>query len=81
MFALSSAPTKHKEKVAGIQKQVREYQTNGEGKGMCTARPGWQTISPQNMEYKNKMYPINVSLTIILEAQVSGLYVLSKAKQ
>ena len=61
MFALASAPTKHKEKVASIQKQVREYQTNGEGKGMCTGRPGWQTISPQNMEYKNKMYPINVS--------------------
>ena len=72
VFALSSAPTKHKEKVAGIQKQVREYQTNGEGKGMCTARPGWQTISPQNMEYKNKMYSINVSTRIrcILSMQV-----------
>ena len=64
VFALSSAPKKHKEKVADIQKQVREYQTDGDGKGMCTARPGWQTISPQNMEYKNKMYPIKVSARI-----------------
>ena len=27
---------------------------------MCTGRPGWQTISPQNMAYKSKMYPIQV---------------------
>jgi len=67
VFALSSAPKKHKEKVADIQKQVREYQTDGDGKGMCTARPGWQTISPQNMEYKNKMYPIKINLVDILE--------------
>lgn len=67
VFALSSAPTKHKEKVADIQKQVREYQSNGEGKGMCTARPGWQTISPQNMNYKTKMYPIKVNLVDVLE--------------
>lgn len=67
VFAMSSAPTKHKEKVAEIQKQVRDYQVNGKGKGMCTARPGWQTISPQNMEYKAKMYPINVNLVDILD--------------
>ena len=34
---------------------------------MCTARPGWQTISPQNMSYKSKMYPIKVNLVDILE--------------
>jgi len=67
VFALSSAPSKHKEKVANIQKQVREYHTTGSGKGMCTARPGWQTISPQNMSYKSKMHPIEVNLVDILE--------------
>ena len=46
--------------------QVRDYQVNGKGKGMCTARPGWQTISPQNMEYKAKMYPINVCRRVLL---------------
>ena len=34
---------------------------------MCTARPGWQTISPQNMNYKTKMYPIKVNLVDVLE--------------
>jgi len=34
---------------------------------MCTARPGWQTISPQNMRYKSKMFPIKVNLVDILE--------------
>ena len=34
---------------------------------MCTARPGWQTISPQNMNYKAKMFPIEVNLVDILE--------------
>ena len=46
---------------------MREYQSNGEGKGMCTARPGWQTISPQNMNYETKMYPIKVNLVDVLE--------------
>ena len=34
-FKLNSAPKKHEDKVQGIQKQVREYQTRGDGrKGM-----------------------------------------------
>ena len=67
VFALSSAPSKHQEKVAHVQQQVRDYQAEGAGKGMCTARPGWQTISPQNMNYKAKMFPIEVNLVDILE--------------
>ena len=63
VFALSSAPDKHREKVAHVQQQVREYQSQGGGRGMCTARPGWQTISPQNMSYKSKMFPVKVSFT------------------
>ena len=46
---------------------MRAYQSQGERKGMCTARPGWQTISPQNMNYKTKMYPIKVNLVDVLE--------------
>lgn len=75
MFAMSSAPTKHKEKVANVQQQVLQYQKEclaverqgGKGPGMCTARPGWQTISPQNMSYKSRMYPVKVNLVDILE--------------
>lgn len=72
VFALSSAPTRHKEKVADVQRQVREYHSEGAGRGMCTARPGWQTISPQNMNYKAKMYPIKVNLVDILEIDTEG---------
>jgi len=67
VFSLNSAPAKHQEKVQIIQKQIREYQSSGGGVGMCTARPGWQTISPQNMAYKNRMYPIKVNLVDILD--------------
>ena len=34
---------------------------------MCTARPGWQTISPQNMSYKSRMFPVKINLVDILE--------------
>ena len=39
----------------------------GEGRGMCTARPGWQTISPQNMSYKSRMFPVKINLVDILK--------------
>ena len=67
MFALSSAPSRHLEKVGEVQRQVREYRATGGGQGMCTARPGWQTISPQNMQYKQRMHPIRVNLVDILD--------------
>ena len=46
---------------------MRDYQTTGGGRGMCTARPGWQTISPQNMSYKSRMFPVKINLVDILE--------------
>ena len=39
----------------------------GSTQPMCTARPGWQTISPQNMDYKKRMHQIKVNLVDILE--------------
>jgi len=75
VFALSSAPSKHAEKVAFVQKQVREYSLLANGKGMCTGRPGWQTISPQNMSYKKRMYPIKVDLVDILEIDTEEKFV------
>jgi len=70
VFARNSAPAKHGEKVADIQKQVLHYHATGGGVGMCTARPGWQTISPQNMAYKAKMHGIRVNLVDILHLDV-----------
>lgn len=70
VFAINSAPAEHDEKVADIQKQVTDYHSNGGGVGMCTARPGWQTISPQNMAYKKQMHGIRVNLVDILSIDV-----------
>jgi len=70
IFTLNSAPKQHLKKVANIQRQVREWKEGGQQascKPMCTARPGWQTISPQNMVYKSKMHGIHVNLVDILE--------------
>ena len=39
----------------------------GATKPMCTARPGWQTISPQNMNYKKRMFGVHVNLVDVLE--------------
>ena len=56
VFKLNSAPSKHVEKVKYVQKQVRKWKDQGSKQPMCTARPGWQTISPQNMDYKKRMH-------------------------
>ena len=34
--------------------QVREYHASGEGKGMCTGRPGWQVSTSREMKISNK---------------------------
>jgi hypothetical protein len=70
VFKLNSAPVKHLEKVKDVQRQVREWKDLGSDKPMCTARPGWQTISPQNMNYKKRMHGISVNLVDILEINV-----------
>lgn len=70
IFALNSAPTSHAKKLRDIQKQIRKYHASGSQAGMCTARPGWQTVSPQNMNYKNKMFGIHLNLVDILEVDV-----------
>ena len=67
VFKLNSAPSKHLQKVQKVQKQVRNWIESGSSQPMCTARPGWQTISPQNMDYKKKMSQISVNLVDILE--------------
>ena len=34
---------------------------------MCTARPGWQTVSFRQGKYKKTMYNVNISLVDVLE--------------
>ena len=67
IFKLNSAPSQHLEKVRKVQSQVREWRDSGSGMPMCTARPGWQTISPQNMDYKKRMHQVSVNLVDVVE--------------
>ena len=74
VFKLNSAPKQHLKKVAKIQAQVRKWRDSGMTKPMCTARPGWQTISPQNMMYKSRMHGIHINLVDILEVDTVNRY-------
>ncbi len=40
VFWMSSAPGRHPEKVAEVQRQVRARMDEGDQRQMCTARPG-----------------------------------------
>jgi len=69
---VKSAPYKHPERVAKIQEQVREWKRQGSKVRMCTARPGWLTVSPRHSTYKKKMFTVDVDLTDILELDVKN---------
>ncbi|CAH1153510.1 unnamed protein product [Phaedon cochleariae] len=66
VLKLSSAPQQHNNKVKHVQKQVLNWDENGRKTKMCTARPGWQTMSFRTPVYKNYMTKIEVNLVDIL---------------
>ena len=47
---------------------------------MCTARPGWQTISPQNMDYKKRMHQVSINLVDIVKIDTEKRYILHELK-
>lgn len=47
--------------------KVREWNRQGRKTPMCTARPGWQTISFRQAKYKKTMFNVRVNLIDILE--------------
>ena len=53
---VGSAPRKHQERVNFVQKQVLDWQTLGNGRKMCTARPTWMSITQQKITYKVKSF-------------------------
>ncbi|KAG5190685.1 hypothetical protein JKP88DRAFT_271415 [Tribonema minus] len=61
------APAKHKERVAEVQRQVRVWAESGAKGTMCTARPGWQTMSLRIGKYKATSRNIKIDLFDILE--------------
>lgn len=67
VFKISSAPRKHDAKVQHVQKQVQQWNRNGQMKLMCTARPGWQTVSFRRPRYKDVMHQVEVNLVDILD--------------
>ncbi|CAH0562714.1 unnamed protein product [Brassicogethes aeneus] len=66
IFKLSSAPKQHLNKVKHVQKQIRDWNDNGRKTKMCTARPGWQTMSFRQPVYKKSFTKIDVNLVDIL---------------
>lgn len=72
VFKFSSAPKKHDSKVKFVQKQIQEWNKNGQKTQICTARPGWQTISFRMPIYKNNMYKVEVNLVDILEVNAEN---------
>ncbi|XP_022101668.1 delta(24)-sterol reductase-like [Acanthaster planci] len=67
VFQMNTAPQKHDERVRDIQRQVREWKADGEKRPMCTARPGYQTVSLRIGKYKKTHHKININLVDILE--------------
>ncbi|XP_018326951.2 delta(24)-sterol reductase [Agrilus planipennis] len=74
-FKLSSAPKNHLKKVQSIQKQVQEWNKKGRKKKLCTARPGWQTMSFRRPAYKNTSHQIVVDLVDVLEINLDQRWV------
>jgi len=64
---VGSAPRKHQERVNFVQKQVLDWQTLGNGRKMCTARPTWMSITQQKITYKDTAYRVKIPLMDILE--------------
>ena len=54
-----------------IQDQVLAWKAKGSQRRLCTARGGWQSISPGYRAYKSKSTKININLYDILELDMS----------
>ena len=70
-----SAADKHQEKVDFVQKQVLDWQTIGNGRKMCTARPTWMSITQQKITYKDNAYQVKVNLMDILSVDTEEKFV------
>lgn len=67
VFKLNSAPKQHANKVKDVQQQVKKWNENGRQSKMCTARPGWATVSFRRGLYKKQLRNIEVNMIDILE--------------
>jgi len=75
MFYFMRSPDLHDNRVKKIQEQIRQFvkstslseKSSVPSRQMCTSRPGWQTMSVHEGEYKKKMHKIDIKLFDILE--------------
>ncbi|KAF4532800.1 hypothetical protein B566_EDAN002650 [Ephemera danica] len=67
VFTLNSAPGQHALKVEGVQAQVKTWISSGKNVPMCTARPGWQTMSFRQGIYKKSLHNVSINLVDVLE--------------
>lgn len=67
IYKLFSAPKLHEERVKQVQKQIRNWNNDGRRGKMCTARPGWMTVSLRIGQYKKNLRKIAINLMDVLE--------------
>ncbi|XP_064626464.1 delta(24)-sterol reductase-like [Lineus longissimus] len=72
VFKLNSAPKQHDKKVQKVQKQIREWIDDGCKTQMCTARPGWMTVSFRVPKYKSTLRQIEVNMIDIIDVDESA---------
>ena len=61
-----SAPELHNQRVADIVAQIQAWREKNDGTKLCTARPGWESISPGYRAYKASSTRIRINLRDIL---------------
>ncbi|TRY78727.1 hypothetical protein TCAL_09304 [Tigriopus californicus] len=57
---------RHEERVQHVQEQVREWKKSGSTATMCTARPGYQSITLQTLKYKKSCQKIEINMPDII---------------
>lgn len=65
---MNSAPDKHPQKIAEVQRQVKFWiERTDKAIPMCTSRPGWQAMSLKQGNYKKTHYNVDIKLPDILK--------------
>ena len=72
VFAMHSAPKLHNKRVAAVARDVKAWAARNDGTRMCTARPGWLSVSLKAQTYKATSTRIPVNLMDILDVDVNA---------
>lgn len=69
-WRILATPPLHDARVKQVQKQVMAWHNSGSIRPMCTARPGWKTMSPRTANFKKDCHPITINLRDILNVDI-----------